>query len=374
MKDKLKYLVTFFAMCMTCMAACATIPMRGVVYDVGLKFGGKNLSVETFDSARVAYDMDIIRNILRCNTVRIEGESIERLTEATKIAHRLGLKVLFNPWKMEANPEETVNYMTEAAASAEKLRKEGIDLTFVAGCEYTLFCKGAFPGDSFDKRMLFLTTLAQDPEAAPDKIKEANGRLNSILADICKGVRKEFSGPVTYSSGTWENVDWGLFDIVGIDHYRGAETDDEYVGAIDRYRHGKPIIVMEFGCCAYKGAALRGGAGFAIFQGVDADGNAVYESGTTPERSETEQADYIERQLALLEHAGVDGACVYVFSYPIYPYTPGGIDYDMISYALVKSFPAGDPHWQRTPAWIPKEAFYRLGSVYTKMENRDPNR
>lgn len=371
MDTKLKYLIVFFAMCMTCMTAYPTIPMRGVVYDVGLKFGGKNLSVETFDSARVAYDMDIIRNILRCNTVRIEGESVERLSEAARIAHRQGLKVLFNPWKMEATPEETVSYMTEAAASAEKLRKEGIDLTFVAGCEYTLFCKGAFPGDSFDERMLFLSSLGRNPESAMEKIGEAIGKLNKILAAICKGVRKKFSGPVTYSSGTWENVDWDIFDIVGIDHYRGAESDSEYVGAIDRYRCGKPIIVMEFGCCAYKGASARGGAGFAIFQGVDSEGNAIYEGGVTPERNETEQADYIERQLALLDGAGIEGACVYVFAYPIYPFVPGGIDYDMISYSLVKSFPAGDPHWSQIPAWIPKEAFFRLGSIYASMEERE---
>ncbi len=73
MKNKLKSLIIFFVMCMTYMNIQAVIPMRGVVYDVGLNYGGNSLSVATFDSARVAYDMDIIKNILRCNTVRIEN-------------------------------------------------------------------------------------------------------------------------------------------------------------------------------------------------------------------------------------------------------------------------------------------------------------
>lgn len=369
MKNKLKSLIIFFVMCMTYMNIQAVIPMRGVVYDVGLNYGGNSLSVATFDSARVAYDMDIIKNILRCNTVRIEGESIERLVDASRIAHANGLKILFNPWKMEADGNETVKYMTEAALAAEKLRKEGIDLTFVTGCEYTLFCKGAFPGNTFGERMQWLVSLGTEPATALDKIKDSSDKLNRILAKICKRVRKNFSGPVTYSSGTWENVDWTIFDIVGVDYYRRGESDDEYLSGLGRYRCGKPIIVMEFGCCAYKGAAPRGGEAFAIFQGVDADGNAIYEGGSAPERCEKEQADYIENQLTLLDRAGVEGACVYVFSYPVYPYTPGGIDYDMISYALVKSFPAGDPHWQQIPAWIPKEAFYRLGSIYARMEN-----
>ena len=60
---------------------------------------------------------------------------------------------------------------------------------------------------------------------------------------------------------------------------------------------------------------------------------------------------------------------VYVFSYPIFPYSGDGIDYDMTSYALVRSFPATDARSQRSPAWEPKRAFFRLGEVYNSMNN-----
>ena len=65
--------------------------------------GGKDLSVSNFRKQQVAYDMSIIKHVLNCNTIRIEGEDLDRLSFATKEAHKQGLKVLFNPWKMEAD-------------------------------------------------------------------------------------------------------------------------------------------------------------------------------------------------------------------------------------------------------------------------------
>ena len=77
-----------------------SLSLYGVVYDVGLMFGGKNLSVSNFRKEQVAYDMSIIKHVLNCNTVRIEGEDLDRLAIATKEAHKQGLKVLFRSWKV----------------------------------------------------------------------------------------------------------------------------------------------------------------------------------------------------------------------------------------------------------------------------------
>ncbi len=367
-------LKTFLIICMMSIAinAFAAIPTRGVVYDVGLNYGGNTLSLIDFDTLRVDYDMNVIKNILRCNTVRIEGESLRRLSEAARIAGRYGLKILFNPWKMEVDRNATIEYMSQAAVTAEKLRNEGIDLVFVAGCEYSLFNKGASPGDTFEKRFNWLVSLGENPAEALSELNDANKKLNDILKDVSTAIRKRYKGPLTYSSGTWETVDWSLFDIVGVDYYRRGESDDDYLAGIQRYHIvGKPLYVMEFGCCTYKGAAARGGEGFAIFQGKDSSGNPIYEGGVVPERSESEQADYVADVLTLLDKGGVDGACVFVFSYPIYPYSTDGIDMDMISYSLVKSYPKTSSHWNQIPAWTPKELFYRLGRIYMEMENEN---
>ena len=57
---------------------------RGVVYDVGLRFTPESCSVDSLDTALVAYDMSVIANILRANAVRIEGEDVSRLVAAPR--------------------------------------------------------------------------------------------------------------------------------------------------------------------------------------------------------------------------------------------------------------------------------------------------
>ena len=363
-KFLLSILLCFFTMSIS---AAENISVYGVVYDVGLYFGGKNLSVEYFRPEQVAYDMSIIKHVLNCNTVRIEGEDLNRLSIATREASKQGLKVLFNPWKMESDSATTVDYMRRASQVAEQLRKEGTDMIFVTGCEYTLFNRGVFPGDTFEERMAWFCELGAKPNPI-EIIQEKSKILNQILHSMASQVRLNFHGKIVYSSGAWESVDWDYFDYIGVDYYHNNESDEQYVEGFSRYTSiGKPVIVMEMGCCAYQGAAERGGSGFAIFKGVDSEGKGIYEGGKAPVRDESVQADYVSKNIELLEKAGASGVLVYVFSYPIYPYSESGIDYDMVSYALVKSFPSKDSRSKQIPSWEPKKAFYRVGEIFSKF-------
>ena len=250
--------------------------------------------------------MSIIKHILNCNTVRIEGEDLNRLSIATREASKKGLKVLFNPWKMESDSATTVDYMRRASQVAEKLRKEGTDMIFVTGCEYTLFNRGVFPGDTFEERMAWLYEIGAKPNPI-EIIQEKSKILNQILHSMSSQVRQYFHGKIVYSSGAWESVDWDNF------------------------------------------------------------GNGIYEGGKAPVRDESVQANYISKNIELLEKAGASGVLVYVFSYPIYPYSDSGIDYDMVSYALVKSFPSTDERSKQIPSWEPKKAFYRVGEIFSKF-------
>ncbi len=348
----------------------APVKIRGVVYDVGLQFNPGSYSVETYNADLVKYDMRTIATDLHANTVRIEGEEIERLADASRAAHSVGLKIFFNPWKMGADADETVKYMKAAAVMAEKLRSEGLDLVFVAGCEYTIFNRGALPGDTLGDRLSSLVSLltkaAKTKETLPEMVV-ANKHLNEVLGRVVKEVRKHFSGPVTYSAGTWEGVDWSIFDIVGADYYRNGEPEADYVAGLERYRLGKPFIVMEVGSCTYEGAAARGAGGFMILQGTNPDGTPKYEGGKPPVRSEKEQADYVETQVRVLAKSKVDGVFIYVFSFPTYPHDEHGADLDMTSFALVKSFPKHDPRSRQVPSWEKKEAFHRLAKLYQQM-------
>lgn len=369
-----RILITILTIMVATMIGLAKTPwdFRGVVYDVGLRFTPESCSVDSLDTALVAYDMSVIANILRANAVRIEGEDIHRLVAATRIAHSRRLKVLFNPWKMNVGEDEVVSYMAEAAKAAEALRNEGIDLVFVAGCEYSLFNEGVFAGKDINGRLASLMSMGRgkDMAAFQRSLQERYKDLNRILARVSQVVRRNYKGLVSYASGTWEDVDWHLFDIVGVDYYRDRQTAEDYVNGIQRYaRHGKPVVVMEVGCCAYRGAARMGSAGHTVLQGTTPDGKTgIYQGGTPPTRDEREQADYVQTQIELLKDTEISGLFVYVFSFPIMPYRPGGLDQDMTSYAIVKTYPADSDRGRMMPPWEPKEAFYRLAEVYRGLE------
>ncbi len=342
---------------------------RGVVYDVGLNFGPV-LSIETFDPVQVEYEIGAIRNSLKANAIRIEGELIDRLVSASRIAHRHGLTVFFNPWKWNADADELRPYYAEAAKEAEKLRKEGIDIIFVAGCEYPIFQKGLLAGDTVEARLVSIGALFADgPEKAREKMDVMWGGLSDILQSFVDVIRPEFKGPVSYAALPFETIDWSMFDIVGIDHYRGAESAEAYVSKFNSYKaYNKPVICMEVGCCAYVGGAKAGGGGFMILEGINPDGSGKFKGGVVPTRSEREQADYIETQVKLLANNDAEGVFIFVFAAPFYPHGEGAKDLDLIAYSLVKTYPKDDPRSKAMPPWAPKESFHRVGSLFGQME------
>lgn len=344
-------------------AEAGKMKFRGVVYDVGLRFAPGPLSVEPFNPALVKHDLHVIAKDLHSTAVRIEGEEIDRLVTASKIAHAEGLTVFFNPWKMNAPVAELPAYFAEAARAAEKLRKDGVDIVFVAGCEMSLFNAGLFPGETLTDRITWLVGQMQTakPGTTPQGFADTWPHLNKILAEAVKAIRAEFHGRVTYAALAFEKVEWSLFDIVGVDYYRQGETDEAYVAGIDNHRvPGKPFVVMEVGCCAYEGAAALGAGGFTVIQGINPDGSGKWANGKVPVRSEKEQADYVSGVLELLDRGGADGVFIYVFSFPTYPTGEGAKDLDMAAFGLVKTFPASDPRSKAMPPWAPKEAFHRV--------------
>ena len=72
-------------------------------------------------------------------------------------------------------------------------------------------------------------TSGSAPPTSPSADFVRLGRdLNAFLADAVAAVRPAFGGPLTYSSGMWEDVDWGPFDMVGVDLYRDASNEATY--------------------------------------------------------------------------------------------------------------------------------------------------
>jgi hypothetical protein len=62
-------------------------------------------------------------------------------------------------------------------------------------------------------------------------------------------------GLLTYASTPFEVVDWSLFDVIGVDHYRNSKVEDHrYAERIKRYLgQDKPVVNSEFGHSLYRG-------------------------------------------------------------------------------------------------------------------------
>ena len=76
-----------------------------------------------FDPKIVHRELEIIKNDLHCNAVRICGLNIDRLMIAAEDALKQGLEVWLSPEMWDKSPEKTLNYITKAAEAAEKLRQ-----------------------------------------------------------------------------------------------------------------------------------------------------------------------------------------------------------------------------------------------------------
>jgi hypothetical protein len=94
---------------------------KGVLYDVGRVLWVNWRPV--FDPAVVRRELQIIRDDLHCNAVKICGRDISRLTVAAETALELDLEVWFSPELWDQGPGDTLAHIVAAAEAAEQLRR-----------------------------------------------------------------------------------------------------------------------------------------------------------------------------------------------------------------------------------------------------------
>ena len=266
----------------------------------------------------------------------------------------------FSPAFFEYSPEETTARLVAAAEAAAPLEAAHPGrVVFVAGFELTLFMRGILAGKSLIGRLQRLKA---------DWALLRNGKLDAYLVALVPRLRAGFDGPLTYASLTFEQVDWGPFDYVGVDHYREARTKERYVEMLEPFLStGKPVIVTEFGMRTYHGAESSGALGFGVTDTTrlwlhtrPVIGRFVRPrlKGTF-ERDEAMQARELAETLDELERSGVAGALLSTFVTPeAHTDDDPRYDLDMDSMSLVKSLPHGR-HGIVYPdmPWEPKEAF-----------------
>lgn len=360
---------------------------RGVCYDVGRVMWGQNWRPE-FSPAESRRELQIIRDDLHCNAVRICGQDIERLLTVGQDALDQGLEVWLSPELWDHSPEETIAYIAIAAEQAEQLRPLGPDqLVLSVGSESTLFMSGIVEGNSVFERLEHPSFWEHVRSGAH------NAPLNAFLAEANERVRAVFRGSVTYASVPFEAVDWSNFDFVSVDLYREARIRDGFADILQRFLvHDRPVAITEFGCCTYRGAADAGGRGFAILDITGGRDSTPARLNGEYVRDEGEQSRELSELIRIFEAAGVDAAFVMTFVSPLNPCSGDPMyDLDMASYSLVKSYggrlgPLGTAHpdapWERERCgttypdmpWEPKESFRAVAAAYARWERRTRGR
>jgi hypothetical protein len=330
---------------------------KGINYDTGFMPG--NRSRPGFDPAVVAAEIRVIARELGCTAVRITGADPERIDVAARAAAAEGLEVWFSPFPVEVPAAGLLGLFRDCAARAEQLRRDGAAVVLVIGCELTLFNPGYLPGTYFYDRIRRLARPGPRQLAAFARLPK---RLNAFLAEAAEAARGQFGGPLTYASGTWEPVDWSRFDIVSVDAYRDARNTRSFrAGLRERTAHGKPVAATEFGCCAYTGAADRGGLGWDI---------AEYDEAGVPtikgryERDESEQVRYMQEMNQIFVEEGLDLAFWFTFAgYHMPPSSDPHRDADLASYGLVSLLPEGPGRGYQGLGWRPRLAFETMAGL-----------
>ena len=338
---------------------------NGINYDTGTRPAGRLTRVH-FEPTVVRRELQIIARDLNCTAVRITGDDPERMAIAARSAAEEGLEVWLSPFPCELTADEMLPLFAECAELAEGLRRDGAAVRLLTGAELSLFAPGFLPGDDLFERTRLLQHRSPD---LPAILAEVPGRINAFLAEATAQVRRRFGGEIGYASLPFEGVDWSLFDCVGVDAYR-AEHNERGFGAEIRglQRHGRPVVITEFGCCSYRGAAARGARGWLI---LDRSTEPPRLDGAYA-RDEEEQARYAREVLETLDEEGVDTAFWFTFACYGFPHRAGDPrdDLDLASYGVVRVL----EHPGRTYPELnlePKAVFHALAAAYaTSREAR----
>lgn len=330
--------------------------LRGINYDTG--FGGA-----IGDPSRVDFDLDVVRRELaiiaadlHCNAVRISGGDPERIRQAAHAAVDAGLRVWFAPFPIDLTPAQLLPYFERCAASAEEIRARDPETVLVLGCEMSLFCVGFVPGAHLMERI----QNAMNPQTWVGYSPEAD--FTAVLGDNLAVAREHFGGKVTYASGEWEEIDWSSFDFASVDLYRSADNAARFDQLVRGYRaHGKPVVITEFGCCTYRGAAAAGGTGWLI---VDHLATPPVLNGDYV-RDESVQATYFTELMDVFDAEDVHGAFWFSFAGYEARYDPDPKqDLDMAGYGVVKVLKRQRGTRYPDMTWEPKEVFDTIATRF----------
>ena len=188
-------------------------------------------------------------------------------------------------------------------------------------------------------------------------------RLDALLVRSVAVAREHFRGRLTYAAAGWEEVDWAVFDLVGVSFYRSARNRDGYrerVRALARDQ-GRPLLITEFGCGASVGADERGAGSF---RAVNWFRDLPRIAGDLP-RDESVQAGYLRELIGLYDAEGAHGCFVLTYAMPGSPRSQDpGADLDKAGFALGVDVDG---------VVVRKQAFHAVAECFSQLAGRFPS-
>jgi hypothetical protein len=339
--------------------------IKGVTYDTGFINAGVSTK-ENFEPDIIKREMQIIKNDLHCNAVRITGGDADRLEMTARLAADAGLEVWYCPFTCDLTIEELQNFLVDCAERAERIRSKGTAVVFLTGSEISLFTKGFFSDGELNERL----PLLKEPGKLREKIPDVRIKMNAFLKEMVPLIRSKFRGKISYASIPFEAVDWQLFDIIATDGaYRNADNAAYFEKGIrSLVSQGKPVAITEFGCGTYRGAAGKAGNSSDIWMVDWVNGKPDKLNGSFI-RDENEQAAYVSALLQTFDAEGVDAVFVTAFASYSFPHREDPVyDLDIASYGIVKVYENKFGETYPDMPWEPKAAFYVLAE-YSPQRN-----
>jgi len=338
--------------------------IKGIVYDTGFLNAGVTTK-ERFDTNVIKREMNIIRNDLHCNAVRITGGDPDRLETAATLAASEGLEVWYCPFTCGLTINELSSFLIDAADKAERIRRSGAEVVFIAGSEISLFNIGFLRQETLAERLALIT----NPVKFKEQLPQVQQKMKIFLADVVQQIRQKFKGKISYASLPFEGVDWSLFDFIATDagHRSAAIAPYFQKGIQSMVSMGKPVAIMEFGCCTYQGAANSGARADWIIE-WDNSGLASHLNNTYM-RDEDEQARYLLELFTIFETEKVDAVFVNTFARYDLPHRADPVkDLDIASAGLVKVYENKQGKIYPDMPWEPKKAFYAISKFYSERK------
>lgn len=338
--------------------------IKGITYDTGFIHLGVSTK-EKFEPGIVRQEMQVIKNELYCNAVRITGGDAGRLEMAARLAAEAGLEVWYSPFTCGLTIGELRGFLLDCAERAEQLRKEGASVVFLAGSEISLFNNGFFTAATVDERL----GLFKDAVKLRNEVPAVQSRVTTFFNELMPLMRNVFRGKISYASIPLEfmAIDWDLFDFIATDAgYRSADIAAAFLPGLRRLTQmGKPLAITEFGCVTLRGGAGIGAHGGSLIEWSNARPRKLYGSHV---RDEDEQAAHIKELFGIFSAEDVDAVFVCTFAQYHLPHreTPED-DLDMASYGIVKVCESGQGKTRPGLPWDPKQAFHTIAACYKNI-------